>query len=76
LAGAGSPSTGRRRALVHSPFKPQPDAPVPTFEVDDRVTHDRYGVGRVSTVSPSEVTVDFGAAKVRVRTPYAKLFKI
>jgi hypothetical protein len=49
---------------------------VPTFEVDDRVTHDRYGVGRVSLVSASEVTVDFGSSKVRVRAPYSKLFKI
>jgi hypothetical protein len=49
---------------------------VPTFEVDDRVTHDRYGVGTVSAVSASEVTVDFGSSKVRVRTPYTKLFKI
>ena len=71
-----SPSAGRRRTLVHSPFQPQPAAPVPTFEVDDRVTHDRYGVGTVSAVSSSEVTVDFGASKVRVRTPYTKLFKI
>lgn len=71
-----SASAGRRRTLVHSPFKPQPSEPVPTFEVDDRVTHDRYGVGRVAAVSHSEVTVDFGATKVRVRAPYAKLFKI
>jgi hypothetical protein len=71
-----SPSAGRRRILAHSPFKPQPAAEVPVFEVDDRVTHDRYGVGRVSQVTASEVTVDFGANKIRVRTPYTKLFKI
>lgn len=71
-----SPSAGRRRTLVHSPFQPQPAAPVPTFEVDDRVTHDRYGVGRVSLVSASEVTVDFGDSKVRILAPYSKLFKI
>ncbi|HEX8508085.1 MAG TPA: hypothetical protein VF635_01105 [Propionibacteriaceae bacterium] len=72
-----SPSSSpRRRILAHSPFKPQPTEEVPTFEVDDRVTHDRYGVGRVSSVNASEVTVDFGENKVRVRTPYAKLFKI
>lgn len=71
-----SPSAGRRRTLVHSPFKPQEAAPVPTFEVEDRVTHDRYGIGRVAVVSASEVTVDFAGTKVRVRAPYAKLFKI
>lgn len=71
-----SASAGRRRTLVHSPFQPQPTAPVPTFEVDDRVSHDRYGIGRVSVVTASEVTVDFGANRVRVRTPYTKLFKI
>jgi hypothetical protein len=50
---------------------------VRSFAVDDRVTHDRYGVGRVCAVaSTSEVTVDFGSSKVRVRAPFAKLFKI
>ena len=72
-----SPSAGRRRHLVHSPFQPQPTVPVRVFAVDDRVTHDRYGLGRVCAVaSNAEVTVDFGSAKVRVRAPFAKLFKI
>lgn len=71
-----SASAGRRRTLVHSPFQPQPAAPVPTFEVDDRVTHDRYGIGRVSVVTESEVTVDFGSSRIRVRTPFTKLVKI
>ncbi len=47
------------------------------FAVDDRVTHDRYGLGRVCAVGgTSEVTVDFGSSKVRVRAPFTKLFKI
>ena len=71
-----SPSAGRRRTLVHSPFQPQPAAPVPTFEVDDRVTHDRYGLGRVVGVEEAAVTVDFGAQTVRIVSPFHKLEKL
>ncbi|MGQ0846901.1 MAG: hypothetical protein ACT4QF_22510 [Sporichthyaceae bacterium] len=59
-----------------SPFnKPEPVAPPPAvYHENDRVTHDRYGLGTVIRVVESfEVTVDFGAQTVRLALPSSKL---
>jgi len=67
----------RRRHLPTSPFKPPPPAPpVKVFDVADRVTHDKYGLGRVVEVERDAVLVDFGTRKVRINAPYAKLFPL
>lgn len=68
----------RRRHLPTSPFKPPPAAPpVKEFALQDRVTHDKYGLGRVLEVEPGRaVLVDFGTRKVRILAPYEKLFKL
>jgi len=68
----------RRRHLPTSPFKPPPAAP-PTkeFELQDQVTHDKYGLGRVLEVEPGHaVLVDFGTRKVKILAPFTKLFKL
>jgi hypothetical protein len=36
------------------------------FSVGDRVTYDRFGMGRVVSVDSSFITVDFGEEDVRV----------
>lgn len=64
-----------RRHLAASPFKPQPELPIETYAVDDRVSHDTYGLGRVIGVDPYAVTVDFGAQHVRVASPFRKMEK-
>ncbi len=65
---------GNRRHLASSPFKPPPPQVVTVFEVDDRVTHDKYGMGRVVTVeSDQAVVVDFGNAQIRIMRPFDKL---
>lgn len=46
------------------------------FEVDDRVSHDTHGLGRVVAVDPVCVTVDFGDRNVRVAPPFAKMSKL
>ena len=47
---------------------------VPTFELDERVTHDRYGLGRVVSVEGDQaVVVDFGASQIRLVRPFDKL---
>ena len=46
------------------------------YAVEDRVSHDRYGLGRVVGVEESAVTVDFGAQSVRIVSPYHKLEKL
>ena len=67
----------RRRHLASSPFAPEPDLVVETYTVDDRVSHDKYGLGRVVGTEEGAVTVDFGTQTVvRIVSPYAKLEKL
>jgi hypothetical protein len=68
----------RRQHLPTSPFKPPSAAPpLKEFALQDQVTHDTYGLGRVVEVeSAYAVLVDFGTRKVRIAAPYAKLFKL
>lgn len=64
-----------RRPLASSPFKPQPELPIAEYAVDDRVSHDTYGLGRVVGVDAAAVTVDFGSQRVRVSSPFRKMEK-
>ena len=66
----------RRRHLSSSPFRPEPEPVVPQFESGDLVSHDSYGMGRVVSAEAEAVTVDFGAQKVRIRSPYSKMEKL
>jgi hypothetical protein len=49
---------------------------IETFEVEDRVSHDRYGLGRVVDKEHAAVTVDFGDCTHRIVSPYPKLEKL
>lgn len=69
-------SAAQRRHLASSPFSPQPEKVVEVFALEDRVTHDKYGLGRVVSVEEAAVTVDFGAQTVRIVSPFAKLEKL
>jgi hypothetical protein len=73
-----SASAGNRRYLPSSPFKPPPaPPPVEQFEVDDLVTHEKYGLGRVVLVEgDTAVVVDFAPRKVRIMTPFARMMKL
>jgi hypothetical protein len=43
----------------------------------DRVTHDKYGLGTILSVEEGvAVTVDFGTHTRRVNTPCAKMIKL
>lgn len=44
--------------------------------MDDMVSHDAYGMGRVVGVETDAVTVDFRNQTVRVRSPYSKMSKL
>lgn len=73
------PPGGPRRHLASSPFNKQRDAvvPVKVYAVDDRVTHDTYGLGRVTRVdSEVAVYIDFGSRSERITLPCRKLFKL
>jgi hypothetical protein len=67
-----------RRYLPTSPFKPPPAAPpAEQFAVQDQVTHDTYGLGRVISVEDdTSLVIDFGTRRVRITTPCAKLTKL
>ncbi len=70
-------SAGSRRHLASSPFQPPPPQVVTIFEVDERVTHDKYGLGRVVTVEGDQaVVVDFGNARIRLMRPFDRLSKL
>ena len=72
------PARATRRYLPTSPFNAPPAAPPAVqFVVQDQVTHDKYGLGRVIGVEgDTAVIIDFGTQKLRITTPCAKLSKI
>ncbi|MBM6402042.1 hypothetical protein JQN70_16705 [Phycicoccus sp. MQZ13P-5] len=61
---------------ARSPFRAAEVVPDEVFEVGDRVTHDRFGLGRVIVLEPAAVLVDFGAQRARVTSPYTRLTKL
>jgi hypothetical protein len=63
-----------RAHLATSPFKAPVAPPAKLFAAGDRVTHDVFGLGRVTTVEDGiAVLVDFGGRQERIVSPYAKL---
>jgi hypothetical protein len=66
----------KRRYLASSPFQPQSEPVVEQFVLDDRVSHDTYGVGRVIGREDEAVTVDFGTRTVRIASPFHKMEKL
>jgi hypothetical protein len=67
-----------RRLLPTSPFGPAPTAPpAEQFAEQDQVTHDKYGLGRVISVQDDDtLVIDFGARRMRITMPCAKLAKL
>lgn len=69
----------KRRYLPNSPFN-VPAVPEETpeeYAVNDRVIHDRYGLGKVVRVdSSTEVVVDFSAEVRLIAIPNPKLSKL
>ncbi|MFD5555090.1 MULTISPECIES: CarD family transcriptional regulator [unclassified Streptomyces] len=66
-----------KRHLPTSPFK-APVAPPPKhFAVGDQVTHDMYGLGRVTGIEEGiAALVDFGSVQERILSPYARMSKL
>ena len=59
-----------------SPFAPHAEPTVERFVVHNRVSHDKYGLGRVVGVDAGGATVDFGTSTVRITTPFRRMTKI
>ncbi len=66
----------RKRHLASSPFKPDPVLPIEEFALDDLVSHDSYGMGRVVSREAHAVTVNFGSRTVRVTSPFDKMSRL
>jgi hypothetical protein len=73
-----SSNVGHRRYLPSSPFKPPPPPPpVEQYALDDMVTHDKYGLGRVILVEgDTAVVVDFAPRRVRIPVPFLRMSKL
>lgn len=66
-----------RKRPPGSPFRDPVARPVKVFAVDDRVTHDQCGLGRVVSVEEGfAVTVAFSSQTVRVTAPFDQLHKL
>ena len=71
------PRVAVRPHLSTSPFAPPPVLPAEQFAVEDRVTHDKYGLGRVISVEDDTILViDFDSRRVRITMPCTKLTKL
>ncbi|HEX9041076.1 MAG TPA: hypothetical protein VF838_08600 [Trebonia sp.] len=75
---ASNARAGHRRQLPSSPFKPPPEAPpVERYALDDLVTHEKYGLGRVILVEgETAVVVDFAPRRVRIMAPFTRMVKL
>jgi hypothetical protein len=67
---------GRRRHLANSPFRPDPEPTIEQYELNDLVSHDSYGMGRVIQVEAAAVTVDFRSRTVRIPSPYHRMGRL
>jgi hypothetical protein len=69
------PRAATRRSLPTSPFQAPPEPPpAEEFAVQDLVTHDKFGLGRIVSVEEDvAVIVDFGSGQQRILTPCAKM---
>lgn len=69
-------TTPTRRHLANSPFQPDPELTIEQYALDDMVSHDSYGMGRVIHVEAAAVTVDFRTQKVRITSPFRKMARL
>ena len=69
---SGSPSPRH----ASSPFQPQPELVIEAYMVDDRVSHDSHGLGRVVGLDAGGATVDFMGKTVWITTPFRKMTKL
>jgi hypothetical protein len=69
-------SGARRRHLASSPFQPDPEPIIETYAIEDLVSHDSYGLGRVTGADAGGVTVDFRTQIVRITSPFKKMSKL
>ncbi len=62
-----------RRRPSTSPFRDQPAQIYDNFELDSRVIHDRYGIGRVVQLHTGRMNVKFGDVVIDIDTRSPKV---
>lgn len=62
--------------MSSSPFKPRVEPEIESFDLDDRVSHQTYGLGRVVGKESAAVSVDFGSSIRRIVSPFHKLERL
>jgi hypothetical protein len=62
--------------LATSPYQPDPEPTIEQYAINDLVSHDSYGMGRVIQVEATAVTVDFRPRMVRIVSPFRKMTRI
>ena len=62
---SGQPGQGRRRPST-SPFRDHPAPTYETFDLDSRVIHDRYWIGRVVQLHTGDVVIDIDTRSPKV----------
>lgn len=66
-------SPANKPHLPNSPFRPQPIPDVHPFEVNDRLTHDRHGMGSVVRIIGDRLEVKFGQTVVSIARNSTKI---
>ncbi len=74
--GVTTSSGNPRPRHASSPFQPQRASVIEGYVVDDRVSHDSYGLGRIVGVDAGGATVDFMGKTVWITTPFRKMTKL
>lgn len=69
-------TTPVRRHLASSPFRPEPEPTIERYVLNDLVSHDSYGMGRVTQIETAAVVVDFGSQTVRVTSPFHRMARL
>ena len=62
--------------MATSPFQRDPEPTIEQYAINDLVSHDSYGMGRVIQVEAAAVTVDFRSQTVRIPSPFQKMSKL
>lgn len=62
--------------MSSSPFGPDPEPIIERYSLDDLVSHDVYGMGRVVQLESAAVAVDFGSRRVRIPSPFRLMAKL
>ncbi|HEY9375244.1 hypothetical protein [Streptomyces sp.] len=70
--------SAHQRHLPTSPFKAPAAQAIKDFTLGDRVSHDRYGLGRIigTELTGGAVLVDFGSSQTRIVSPYTGLHRL